>query len=246
MITLFEELSLNAWPAREVQLFDGWVLRANGGYTRRANCANPLYPGELPLAEKIAACERYYRQQGLPVIFKLTPASQPAGLDAALEQRGYAHEADTVVQTLSLQPGAFSPDPAVSLSGQLEDEWFAAFNRLGGSNPAQQEQHARILRAIQPARAYAALRVAGQIAACGLAIVQEGYAGFFDVLVDRELRRQGLGLRLMGSLLAWGQAQGARTAYLQVMQDNQAALNLYARLGFTPAYPYWYRVKKLA
>lgn len=256
MIQLIEELSMNAWPALQTQLYDGWVLRFAGGYTRRANCINPLYPAKAKLEEKIEACERIYREQKLPVIYKLTPDSLPAGLDAALDARGYLLEAPTSVQILELGGRSFATDSQVSLSHRLTEEWYVAYNRLGASKPATQSLHARMLQAILPRCAFAAVRMGGRIAGCGLAVEQNGWVGLFDIIVDPELRHQGLGLGLMNSLLAWGQAQmagaagmagmagTAHTAYLQVMKDNPPALGLYARLGFREAYPYWYRVKR--
>jgi ribosomal protein S18 acetylase RimI-like enzyme len=57
-------------------------------------------------------------------------------------------------------------------------------------------------------------------------------------------RRQGLGTRLVQILLDWGRSQRARVAYLQVMLANDAALSLYAKIGFAEAYQYWYRKRR--
>lgn len=242
-IRAIEELSLNAWPARQTLLVDGWVLRFSGGYTRRANSVNPLYPSSQPLETKIQACEALYRQLGLPSIFKLTPASQPAELDECLQALGYARDADTSVQTLSLE--GFSPptDSAIQLEAALSDEWMAAFARMNASSPAQLANHRAILEAIQPQCCYAALRIDGQVAACGLAVLQNGQVGLYDILVEPSARRQGCGERVVRALLGWGCQRQASRAYLQVMHNNPPALRLYARVGFREAYSYWYRVK---
>jgi N-acetylglutamate synthase len=76
-----EEVALNAWPALQQMLFDGWLLRFARGYTKRANSINALYDSRLDVATKIAACEHAYTAQGLTPVFRLTPFASPPGLD---------------------------------------------------------------------------------------------------------------------------------------------------------------------
>ena len=66
-----EEQSLNAWPALETYLYDGWLLRFSKGYTKRANSVNALCSGSLSLDKKIAFCETRYRDRGLRPTFRL-------------------------------------------------------------------------------------------------------------------------------------------------------------------------------
>ena len=40
--------------------------------------------GVLPFAEKLAHCRDFYQRHGLPCLFRITPFSQPHGLDADL------------------------------------------------------------------------------------------------------------------------------------------------------------------
>lgn len=244
MIRLIEELSINAWPAARTLLYDGWVLRFAGGYTRRANSIHPLYPSKLELREKIRACEQLYCEQRLPVIFKLTPASEPGGLDALLAGLGYRYDALTCVHRLDLR-GWDNPSPvATDLSEEGSEQWHVDFARMSGMKDSNRAAHREILRSILPPACFASARVGAQVVACGLGVLQAGYIGLYDIVTDAGFRRQGFGERIVRDLLTWGKRQGAHTAYLQVMADNTPALQLYEKIGYREEYRYWYRVRE--
>ena len=238
-----EELGLNAWPALSSVLYDGWVLRFSGGYTRRANSVNPLYASRLPLEEKISVCEAAYARRSQAAVFKLTFATQPPQLDRMLAEMGYEEQATTSVQTADLSNALVAYDPAVSLTEHLADAWLDAQGVLVGGPAKVLELERRMLQSIVPPTAFASLHQDGQPVAMGLAVAERGYVGLSSIVTAVSARNRGLGRRLVGSLLAWGQQQGAHTGYLAVMLDNAPALRLYAGFGFREAYRYWYRVK---
>ncbi len=248
MIRNLEELALNAWPALQTVACDGWLLRFAEGYTRRANSVNPLYPSMLDLDEKVAWCEQFYSERGLPVVFKLTDAAQPPGLDARLANKGYVLDAPTAVQTLVLshrQDPSMASEPALPIlvRDALTDAWLDAFCAMSGISERNHAVLVRLLANIVPAHGYASVPDGGRIVACGLGVVQAGALGLFDLVTDPERRRRGFGRRVVEGLLAWGKERGATLAYLQVMRQNTPALRLYAALGFAERYGYWYRVK---
>ena len=87
-----EEASLNAWPALQQVLLDGWVLRFSKGFTRRANSVTPVYPSTQPAQVKVRYCENLYAREGLPTYFRLTTLPGADGLDEILAERGYARQ----------------------------------------------------------------------------------------------------------------------------------------------------------
>lgn len=244
MIRTIEELSMNAWPAVQTLHYDGWVLRFADGYTKRANSVNPLYVPEMDVDEKIKVCELFYRDEGLPTVFKMTAASAPENLDARLEALGYHIDSPTSVQLLDLSTTEYAITDDVNLTSTDSETWHAAFARMNNVKTDRRTTHEKILRAILPDKCYASLNVDNHLVGCGLGVLQAGCLGVFDVVIDPNFRGQGHGTRLMQALLAWGQQRGANTAYLQVMCDNALALSLYKKLGFGEKYQYWYRVKK--
>ena len=235
-----ERILFRARPSLESVEYDGWVLRFADGYTKRANSVNPHFGSSLPIPEKIARCEAFYQKRGLPTIFRLTPFSEPADLDRALERAGYALLDPSLVMTADLDR---LPDPdadaVLRVSG---DAWFAAFDRLQPLEPAELHTHRRIVEAARADRCYAIVRRDAEPIACGLGVLVEDTICLFDLHTAEAERRRGHGTAIVGSVLRWAHRRGARTAALQVHSENGPAIRLYRGFGFGVAYRYGYRV----
>ena len=81
LLSRIEDAGLNASAPPQQRWVDGWLVRFSPGKAQRARCINALAPGCLPLSEKLAYCQSLYRAAGLRLLFRVTPFSQPAGLD---------------------------------------------------------------------------------------------------------------------------------------------------------------------
>lgn len=212
-------------------------------FTRRANSINPLYASTLPLEEKIAACEGLYFRQGVSACYKMTPESQPAGLDAALAARGYALDAPTGVQVADLR-GNFAADCAdAAVSAAAGDAWRKAFARISGLAPERRAAHEQILAAILTPNCLRRDRGGRADRMRGVGGAAKRLPGIVRYRHGPGLPPPGIRQTAGGALMGWARNQSGHTAYLQVMLNNAPALQLYAGLGFREVYQYWYRVK---
>jgi len=238
-----EEAALNAWPALNCLLYDGWLLRFANGYTKRANSVTPMFPGRLAIEEKINFCESIYKQQHLQSIFRLTTITDLGILDDHLAARDYKLVDRTRIQVLDLENSAFSVSPRVSILGEKNGlrSWLDTFHKL---NPQRMDDqtHEKMLDRIIGRTNPMVMTVNAEVVACGLGVVEGQYLGLFDIVTADEYRRKGYAAELTRSLLAWGHNSGAQYAYLQVMENNTAANQLYGGLGFQDSYRYWYRI----
>jgi ribosomal protein S18 acetylase RimI-like enzyme len=82
-----------------------------------------------------------------------------------------------------------------------------------------------------------------QVVSCGLGVLENQYIGLFEIITTKNKRGRGFGRELILNILDWGKKKGATKAYLQVVMNNEAALNLYSKLGFKEIYQYFYRIK---
>jgi len=245
IILLYEELSLNALPATQTQFYDGWVLRFTSGYgyTNRANSVNLLYLSTLAPEEKIAECESRYFAQGRPAVFKITDSTDTE-IDKLLEQKGYSVLHPTYIMAADLTAVRFVPGDC-DFTSYIDDEWLDAYFRLSKYTDSSILSVARqVFGSIKVDVLCGRIIKNGQIIACGLCVMERGYAGIYNVVVHETQRGKGYGRSLCRSLLAAAQRLGAHTSYLQVVQDNRAAIHLYEKFGYKTVYSYWYRVKK--
>ncbi len=235
-----EELTLNSSAPPGQLLYDGWLLRLAPGKAKRARSVNAIYDSTRPLEQKIGYCESLYAAAGMPALFRITPFSKPPGLETELERRGYERFEPTAVESAPLES---RPESVEGVRACALGRWIDAVADLRGSPLAQRDAHLARLEGLPLAKVALAIEEAGRIVATGLAIVEDGHVGLFDVATRADARRRGLARRLVSALLRAGFDQGARTAYLQVECDNAPARRLYARFGFEERYRYWYRVK---
>lgn len=250
-LLMLETLAANAWPAAEVELCGGWRLRSTHGVTRRANSVWPNHDdGALSLATKLAQVEAFYAARNRPVIYQICDAMQPAHLDAVLAEHGYLFEAPTFVQTAPLTtlierlPSLRAyPTFEVEVSEEFDDQWFAFYCRSENVSAAATPVRQQIVQRIAPPHGFVTLYADGEVAALGLGVVEAGWLGIFSMATLPAYRRQGAARAILRTLAVWAQLYDAQHAYLQVMENNLPAQQLYASAGFTIAYRYHYRVK---
>ncbi len=244
-IQKMEELSMNAFPSLQTQLLDGWILRFSNGYAKRANSINPLYNSQADIKQKIETCENVYQRKGLKVIYKLTTQVFPDELDKILEQRGYNLTGVTSVQLLSLEERETFLSNKALIYNQLDETWFTNFCELNHIDDIDQQTLKQMLRNINADVCYVCLiNNKSEILACGMGVLEEEWIGLYDIVTSEKHRNKGYGIELVSSILNWGKMHGAKKAYLQVMLNNTSAIGLYAKLGFSEVYKYWYRIKK--
>ncbi len=72
----------------------------------------------------------------------------------------------------------------------------------------------------------------GTVTARGRGAFHDDWLGVSSLWTAEDRRGRGLGSAVLRSLLEWGAERGATTAYLQVVEANEAAISLYEGRGF--------------
>ena len=222
-----EEIGLNGLQTQRQLFYDGWVLRVSPGKAKRARSVNAHFGSTLPLSGKIAYCERVYAERGLPMLFRMTPFSEPAELASALAVRGYEMYDETLVQLMRIvRPPEIPLPPDVVLTAPPVATFVDAVGELQQTPPGQREAHLERL-ANTPLATRAILAMNGDRAVgCGQIALEDGVAGIFSVGTATELRGRGIASAIVGGLLAWAWEHGATHAYLQVDAENHRAISL--------------------
>ena len=111
-----------------------------------------------------------------------------------------------------------APCDLVTLTDDIPDIWIESlFDLKGTINPVH--------RAVVPS------------------ILDRNYIGLYAIHVREDFRHKGYARQICTALLKEGKKKGATKAYLQVVEGNTPARNLYESLGLHYLYTYWFRVQ---
>lgn len=241
LVRRLEAVGFRAWPAATVVYDGSWQVRLTGGHkSKRLNCVVPLDPSDWrDMDLRLEKAGKRFQAYGRPLIVRETPLAPPP-LIARLAERGWTRFETVKVMTADLA-GLELPDMLDHIPSHDIGRFVDASLAVAGEDPALKPALAEIISAIRPATGMFVIETAEAGPASALLCVQDNdLAGILGLAVDAGARRRGIGTEILSSALRWARISGARSAWLQVSDDNCAALELYRKFGFRTAYDYHY------
>ncbi|MFE4571239.1 GNAT family N-acetyltransferase [Paenibacillus chitinolyticus] len=243
-----EKWAADQWPPEESEALGHWRLRASGGFTKRANSVLAVgdFPAEPDWYERIC---RFYRDRGQPAAFHISDSSPPE-LDLMLEDRGgivtapcFGMIAPAAELNARLRPHQDRTDVSAELLASPDPAWMEDYMLLEGHAVEARSFYEGLLERMPAPKAFVRLLSRdGETVALGTAHASGGRAIWSNVIVREDRRGRGFAKALLAHLAAWSADNGAQSVFLQVLQDNGAALHLYESTGFKPEFRYHYRV----
>jgi GNAT superfamily N-acetyltransferase len=196
------------------------------------------------LEDLIGTAEAYTSERGIATLMQMTRGAVSPDLDALLEARGYERQA-----SVSLQTATTSEVLALASRGalrvRLEEQptraWFEAWHSVVGGDPDPQW---RLLRRIEQRTAFASVELGDETVAVGRSVAEAGWAGVFGMATRPEARGKGAAGAVLAALADWASVNDAPRMYLHVEHENEGAMRLYARVGFSELAPFYFRVKQ--
>ena len=261
-IRYLEKIAADGHKALEIMEYKDWELRFSQGYTGRANSIRiigaPIEEINSEVEEKLQYAEKEYAGRGLPCLFKLTEADKE--FSDYLETRGYTVFQPTDIMIMPLN----NADYLINMSDNIEDivrsimsdtrdiycgsepdGWFEPYFEFEGmTDPTQQELCRQIHANVSIDKSYIRVFHEDRVAAVASLATEDGYSLLHNVVVDPTLRGQGLGKKLCRAAIIESKNIGADYSYLQVIETNDIAIDLYKKLGYEKLYTYWYIRKK--
>jgi ribosomal protein S18 acetylase RimI-like enzyme len=237
-----ERIAADGWRAIDTARAGQWLMRAGDGFTGRANSVLPLGSPGIGLTSALREVRKFYDGHRLPALFQVPRCDETALLEGFLDDHGWEPFNPTMVLVATVADAAgrcprLDGWPAATFAAEPSSAWLARYTYRGRPLPPSA---GRILRNADPV-VFASLEADGDVVAVARGVVTDGWLGVTALTVDPARLRSGAGRHLMGELLRWAADRGARNCYLQVAADNEAALGLYARLGFSAHHRYHYR-----
>jgi N-acetylglutamate synthase len=246
LVAQLEASLLNVWPSIDLEMMDGWAVRAAMGYSGRANSASALKPHSNISPQLLRRITDFLTARKLPTIVRASPLCAPGTVqileDAGFTSRGLAYSMIARLPETDLPTHA-----AVKLETTPTTAW------LVGNTSLQQEESKRnpkaleaIVRRIRVPAVFATVQLDGKDIGYGICAIDGNWAEISSIVIKPHYKGKGFGRALVQSLLGWSQRIGTHSAYLQVDVTNTPAINLYRSLNFEVLYDYDTLKKNLA
>lgn len=235
-----ELMLMRLWPAIMEENYDGWILRCSGGYTKRSNCVNPMSSSSLSLEEKFKYCEEFYYNKKLPLIYKIIDSQEILEVDEFLAKKGLNKQNEVSVEEIYISKEKFSENDTI-IKWRWDEKWFDFFSKETELKANEKEVLKRILQKNSDNTYYVRREINNETVACALGVVEKENLAIFSVYVKKAYREMGFGEDVLKGILKEASKIGVTKGYLQVLENNKNALNLYKKMGFVQKYRCWYR-----
>ncbi len=221
------------WSADEVTEIDGWTVRANGGFTRRANTATCTGPASTS-RETGRVIEAWLTARGASFGVRVTPLA-PTDVVAGVESSwGLRPMDETPVMTAPI--GSPKVADGVEVVDPTGERFIDLIVALNGRPEGSADTRRRIIERALPAAAGVVVDDVG----VGFVAICESTGFLYSLAVAESHRRRGLGRAITEAGMAWAKNRGADVMALQVVGTNEPALELYRSMEFTEQYRYFY------
>lgn len=254
-----EKIGSDVHPALEQAVLEGWIANYAEGFSHRANSVLPqtvAVENSETLEARVQKCEEWYATKGQPCIFKMTEAA-PECLKELLEKRGYNHEAETDIMTVlpenpvfmeKMESIAEPEETGVIMTSSPDEAWlkcyFAYENRTAPKTmDIVRRQFALVDQNENLSAIYCRIQMWGKDVAVASVVIEDGVMFLLNVVVDPACRGKGYGKLLVKQILEAACDMGAEKLCLQVVANNEVAINMYKSFGFEYQYSYWYMCK---
>lgn len=243
----FQELTNKAWKARDLVLYKGWIVRLSEGVTKRANSVLPLAYSGTDLEHDIAAVEKLYNNNNLPLIFQIPDYYEPSNLTETLLDKGFRMIDETIVMAMAIEQLNYEASMNsydYLIEENVNEKWFQSLYNLTKMDSTKLEGFRRIISRTSNQKITCSVLRDDLIIGIVLGLIDNEYIGIYDLNVHSNYRRKHVGEFIMRKMLSYAQINNLKTMYLQVEAKNTPAIFLYNKLNFREKYRYRYFVKK--
>jgi ribosomal protein S18 acetylase RimI-like enzyme len=247
-VILYQKLTHRAWVAKNTINHKGWLVRLSEGITDRVNSVLPIEYTGSNVGEDIKLVEDMYKQNKLPAIFQIPDYYEPSNLPEYLQEIGYKRTDETKVMTKEVQQEDLNEENETfdfSLVVDVPEEWFLTLQRINNYNEFVINAFREIISRTPNIKVTCSVKNKDIIVGIVLGVIEKSFMGIYDLLIDSNFRRKGIGEFITRKILSYAYESNLKTVYLQVEAKNLPAVNLYEKLGFEENFRYRYMKKEI-